>query len=94
MEGFKLILFYFAAISLITVIVTAADKMNSKTGRRRVPEDFLLTLAILGGAGFEYLTMKIIRHKTRHKKFMAGLPVLFVLQIVLIAILYIYTQRG
>ena len=50
MEGFKLILFYFAAISLITVIVTAADKMNSKTGRRRVPEDFLLTLAIRGGA--------------------------------------------
>ncbi|MBQ3137635.1 MAG: DUF1294 domain-containing protein [Clostridia bacterium] len=73
---------YFAAISLITFVVTASDKIFAQKNMRRVPEATLLTLALFGGAVSEYITMKLIRHKTLHKKFMVGLPVIIFLQAV------------
>ncbi len=94
METNKLIFAYFAFISILTAAITIIDKINAKNGSRRVPEDFLLTLGLLGGSVSEYITMKLIRHKTRHKKFMIGLPVLIIIQIAFIAGLWIYTQRG
>ena len=71
---------YLAAISVITVIITALDKFFAKKKMRRIPEATLLTLALFGGALSEYITMKFIRHKTLHKKFMVGLPVIIILQ--------------
>ncbi|MDE6412873.1 MAG: DUF1294 domain-containing protein [Eubacterium sp.] len=94
METTNLFLAYFGFISLLTAVITSIDKINAKNGSRRVPEDFLLTLALLGGSVAEYIVMKLIRHKTRHKKFMAGLPVLIIIQIAIIVGLWIYTQRG
>lgn len=94
METNKLVFAYFAFISILTAAITIIDKINAKNGSRRIPEDFLLTLGLLGGSASEYIIMKLIRHKTRHKKFMIGLPVLIVVQIALITGLWIYTQRG
>ena len=94
METIDLVLAYLGFISLLTAVITITDKINAKNGSRRIPEDFLLTLALLGGSVAEYIIMKLIRHKTRHKKFMAGLPVLIVIQIAIITGLWIYTQRG
>lgn len=74
------VLVYFAAISFITFIVTALDKIFAKRNMRRIPEATLLTFALFGGALSEYVTMKLIRHKTLHKKFMIGLPVIIFLQ--------------
>ncbi len=90
----KLIIAYLALISILAAVITIIDKINAKTNSRRIPEDFLLTLGLLGGSLSEYITMKLIRHKTRHNKFMVGLPVLLLIQITIIAGLWIYTQRG
>ena len=94
METINLVFAYFGFISCLTVVITILDKINAKSGSRRIPEDFLLTLALLGGSPAEYITMKLIRHKTRHKKFMVGLPVIILIQLLIIAGLWIYTQRG
>lgn len=84
------VILYFAAISVITAVVTCLDKHFAKRSMRRVPEKTLLLLAFLGGSPAEYLTMKLIRHKTQHKKFMLGLPLMMLLQIVFIfALIYI-----
>ena len=85
-------LIWFVIISLVTAAVTAADKMFAKKKMRRIPEATLFSLAILGGATAEYITMKLVRHKTRHKSFMLGLPAIIILQ--LIAAVYIITQYG
>ncbi|MBQ8503045.1 MAG: DUF1294 domain-containing protein [Clostridia bacterium] len=85
-----LILCYFAGISLITAMVTLIDKYKAKKGRWRVPESTLFILAILGGSVAEYGVMRLIRHKTLHKKFMIGLPVIIILQLALI--FFILTQ--
>ncbi|MBE6775965.1 MAG: DUF1294 domain-containing protein [Ruminococcaceae bacterium] len=73
-------LIYLGAISLVTFSVTALDKIFAKRNMRRVPEATLLTLALFGGAVSEYITMRLIRHKTLHKRFMVGLPVIIALQ--------------
>lgn len=78
---------YFLLISLITAIITAADKSKAKKGSFRVPEKVLFILAVLGGSLAEYLTMKTIRHKTLHKRFMIGLPLIIIFQLLLVLIL-------
>ena len=79
---------YFAAISLVSVIVTVYDKKAAKSGKRRIRESTLMLLSALGGSLAMYITMKKIRHKTKHKKFMIGIPIIMVIQIALIAYLY------
>ncbi len=81
-------LIYFAAISLVSVIITVYDKKAAKSGKRRIRESTLLLLSALGGSLAMYITMKKIRHKTKHKKFMIGIPVIMILQAGVIAYLY------
>lgn len=76
---------YWAVISFIAVATTVWDKHKARRHGRRVPEAILLLLAALGGSLCMYITMKAIRHKTRHKKFMIGLPVILALQVCCIA---------
>ena len=91
MEKYLLvILIYFAVISLVTAIVTAIDKHKAKKGAFRISEASLFVLAILGGSLSEHLTMKAIRHKTLHKRFMIGLPLIMILQLVAIILSAIY----
>lgn len=78
---------YILCISLVTAIITAYDKRAAKKyPKNRIPENVLLMLAIAGGSIAELLTMLKIRHKTKHKKFMIGLPVIIVLQMVAVII--------
>ena len=82
---------YFVAISLLTVIITVYDKIAAKSlPRHRIPENVLMLLGFLGGALPEYIAMKLIKHKTRHKKFMICLPLFTVLHI---AILVFYLAK-
>lgn len=77
-------LIYFLVISIITIIITIIDKKRAIKHRYRVSEATLITLGFLGGAVAEYITMKTIRHKTLHKKFMIGLPAIIVFHLICI----------
>ena len=81
---------YLALISLVTAIVTATDKHKAKKGAFRISEATLFILAFLGGALAEFCTMRLIRHKTLHKRFMIGLPAIIILQLTAIILLIIY----
>ena len=81
----KILLIYWATISLVTAVVTVYDKRAAKKGAWRIPEKTLLLLALAGGSVIEYLVMVGIRHKTQHKKFMVGLPAMIVLHMALVA---------
>lgn len=84
MKQYLPFLFYFLAVSLVTAIITAIDKYKAKKGAFRVSEATLFFLAVIGGALAEYFTMRLIRHKTLHKRFMIGLPLIIILQIIAI----------
>lgn len=71
---------YLCAVSLLAVILTVADKRRAVRQRFRVPEFTLLLVSVLGGSVAMLVTMLLIRHKTRHPKFMVGIPVIILLQ--------------
>lgn len=72
-----------AVTSVISVILTVYDKLAAKNRKRRIPEKTLLLTAFSGGATAMFITMCIIRHKTKHMKFMISLPVMSLIHIIL-----------
>jgi uncharacterized membrane protein YsdA (DUF1294 family) len=80
---------FLAAVSLLAVVLTGYDKWAAKhRTKSRIPERVLLTVAGLGGSVAMLLIMLLIRHKTRHAKFMVGLPLMILAQIALILIIF------
>lgn len=80
---------YILIISLVSVVVTIKDKSCAKKGKWRVPEKTLFILSALGGSVAMYITMKAIRHKTQHKRFMIGIPLIMAAQAAIIVLLII-----
>ncbi len=74
----------FLALSAFSSLLAIDDKRRAKNGMRRISERTLILAALSGGALAEYITMKCIRHKTLHKKFMIGLPLIFLLHLIII----------
>lgn len=72
---------YLAAISLVAVIITVSDKRRAIRHRRRIKESTLLLVAAFGGSAAMYGTMLLVHHKTRHLKFMLGIPVIMLAQV-------------
>ncbi len=80
---------YVAVISLVAIVFTVVDKSNAKKHKRRVPESDLMFIGALGGALLMFVTMLAIRHKTKHAKFMAGLPAIILLHAALVFLVVI-----
>lgn len=74
-------LWYWLLANGAALTLTLYDKRAARQGHWRIPESTLFTVAALGGALVMLASMLLIRHKTRHKKFMAGLPAILALQI-------------
>ncbi len=79
-------LYYLIAINIVTLIVYGIDKVKAMKGKWRISEATLLLLAIIGGSVGAWLGMKTWHHKTMHKKFKYGLPLILLVQIALIAL--------
>ena len=83
---------YISIISIISIIVCFYDKKISKLNRvgLRTPEKWLLILSALGGSVAMFLTMLLIRHKTKHVKFMLGIPIIMLVQAAAIFALFYF----
>ena len=77
---------YLIVISIISMIICIYDKVISKKNdvKLRIPEKVLLLFSALGGSVAMLITMFVIRHKTKHVKFMLGIPLIIILQIALV----------
>ena len=67
-------------INIIGSILVIVDKKRAKKGAFRIRERTFFLFAVFGGSVGVYLTMIKIRHKTKHKRFMIGLPLIMILQ--------------
>ncbi len=85
-----LVIAYLAIISLVSIVVCIYDKKISKKNRveLRTPERTLLLLSALGGSVAMLITMLLIRHKTKHVKFMLGIPLIMVVQAAAVYLLF------
>ncbi|MBE6733348.1 MAG: DUF1294 domain-containing protein [Ruminococcaceae bacterium] len=80
----KLLIIYLIVINLFSCFVCIVDKHNAKNGYWRVSEKSLIILSALGGSVAMYITMRLISHKTLHKRFMIGIPLIIVIQIIIL----------
>lgn len=72
---------YILWINTVGFIITALDKYYAKTHRWRIAEKVFFIISLMGGAAGVLLGMKVTRHKTLHKSFTIGIPLLLILNI-------------
>lgn len=70
-------------LNLLTFIIYGIDKFKAKKSKWRIPESTLLLLAVFGGSIGAWLGLQVWRHKTQHKKFYIGIPVIMAVQMAL-----------
>ena len=80
-------LIYLAVINVVTFFMYGIDKWKAKNSKWRIRETALLGLAVLGGSIGAWLGMKVWHHKTQHKKFRYGVPVIIIIQLSIIVYL-------
>ena len=75
---------WLAAVNILAFALMGSDKARAKKqGARRIPERRLFLAAALGGSAVMYAAMRVLHHKTLHRRFMWGLPALFFLRVLL-----------
>jgi uncharacterized membrane protein YsdA (DUF1294 family) len=60
------------------------DKWKAKRSKWRIPEMTLLSIAVIGGSVGAWIGMKVWHHKTMHKKFKYGIPLILFAQIAIV----------
>ena len=81
---------YLFLINVVGIFLCIKDKHAAKTDCWRVKESTFFNLCIFGASIGIYLCMKLIRHKTKHKKFMIGIPVIMVFQLILLLVVILH----
>lgn len=84
----EVLLYYLIGINIVAFVVYGIDKVKARKNKWRIPEATLLMLAVIGGSIGAWLGMKVWHHKTLHKKFKYGLPLILMAQIALIIWVY------
>lgn len=74
-------LYYLLAINALTFLLYGIDKYKAKKNQWRISEATLLTMAAIGGSIGAWAGMRIWHHKTMHKKFKYGIPLIIIMQI-------------
>ena len=90
-EMMNIILYYLLAVNIATFLLYGVDKYKAKKGKWRISEATLLTMAAIGGSIGAWAGMRLWHHKTKHKKFKYGIPVIIMMQIALVT--YLHTNN-
>lgn len=80
----NVILIYLLIINAAGFLVMTIDKLYAKKNMWRVPERTLLGMAAIGGSIGVLTAMYAVRHKTRHMKFVIGVPLILAIQVGLV----------
>ena len=76
---------YLLLVNAAAFLAFGEDKRRAKRREWRIPEATLMGLAAAGGSLGALAGMRFFHHKTRHRKFTAGVPALLIAQIALLA---------
>ena len=84
----QILIGYLAMVNVVAFVTYGIDKLKARRNQWRIPESTLLLLAMIGGSIGAWIGLKVWRHKTLHKKFKYGIPLVIVVQIALCIYLY------
>lgn len=79
----KYFLIYLLIINFIGFFAMFLDKQKAKGGKWRIPEKTLFLLALIGGSLGTTIGMHAFHHKTKHWYFKFGMPLIFIIQLIL-----------
>lgn len=77
----KLILIYLLVINLIGFGLMGADKQKARKQKWRTPEKTFFLVTLFGGGIGTWAGMYVFRHKTKHLKFVFGIPAILIAEI-------------
>jgi len=75
---------YFITVNVLGLVLFGIDKWKAKHDKWRISEATLLSVTVIGGSIGAWVGMKVWHHKTMHKKFKYGIPLVMALQFVLL----------
>lgn len=81
---------YILIVNIVVFILYGTDKHRAKTKKNRIREKTLLRLCFFGGGAGSFLGMLIFNHKTKKKKFDIGVPIMFIIQLILGSFIFGY----
>lgn len=87
--GYVLVISYLVLLNGVSFVLFGIDKHKARKGSWRIPERTLLLLSVLGGSVGALVGIKVWHHKTLHKKFSIGVPIILCLQMALAVWLYV-----
>lgn len=87
MDVITLLLAYFIIMNLIGFLLMGIDKYKAKKRAFRIPEATLFIVAVIGGSIGSIIGMYAFRHKTKHWRFVYGMPIILLLQLILFVML-------
>jgi uncharacterized membrane protein YsdA (DUF1294 family) len=81
-------IYYLIFINIVGMLSMYLDKYFAKNNMYRISENTLFLIAIMGGSVGSIIGMYRFRHKTKHKRFTMGLPIILVIQLFLLNLYY------
>lgn len=75
---------YLIVINTISFICFFIDKKRARNKLYRISESFLFSVSIIGGALGSFLGMKVFHHKSKKKKFIIGIPIILIFNIIVL----------
>jgi len=78
---------YLISINLIAFLCMKIDKLHAQKNKPRISERSLMFIALIGGTLGIWFGMFWNRHKTKKLKFSLGIPLIFVIQVVLFTLI-------
>lgn len=84
------LLVYLLVINLFAMLLMAVDKSKAERGKWRIPEKTLFIVALIGGSIGSIAGMYMFRHKTKHARFIIGMPAILILQIAAVVLIIKY----
>lgn len=77
----NILFYYLILVNIIAFITIYIDKKKAIKHKWRIKESTLFLLSIIGGSLGTLLGMYTFRHKTKHKQFTLGIPLILIIQI-------------
>jgi uncharacterized membrane protein YsdA (DUF1294 family) len=94
LELIFLVFAYLFFINTVGMVLMYRDKKRAIKGEWRIKEKTLFNIALLGGSVGILLGGKRFRHKTHHKSFKYGIPVIITFQIALFIFAFYFFQNN
>ena len=90
MHLLNLLLIYLIFANLLSFLLMGLDKYKARKRLWRIKESTIFLTSVIGGSLGSLLGMFLFHHKTKHTKFIIGMPVILIVHI---SVMFLFFMR-